>query len=350
MILIGTDEGIYRWVEGSGWPVYHGLQDRAVVALATGGPGVLAAADRTGALLESTDTGLTWSDVALPEGAGTPAGFCVGGKGREVVLATRSGAYFRRGVGTPAPRARDLDTSTWVGRARTLAEGATVLLAPKSRRPAATAEAIRLAGWTPTGAPSTTAASSVRLAWLPGDTPVWLTAAAGAGLSRSTDSGKTWSKVDGLAADVHALRPVPGRPGEVWAATADGCRFSGDAGQTWEDRSSGLEKARNVRAIAVKPDEPATLLAAAAASEPKGPDALYESTNSGKTWAPVVKRNFPVDLTYDTISDIRHDPAAPDCVLIALGSGELWATRNGGAYWGPLARQTKSARVLCGIG
>ena len=25
MILIGTDEGIYRWVGGSGWTVYHAL-------------------------------------------------------------------------------------------------------------------------------------------------------------------------------------------------------------------------------------------------------------------------------------------------------------------------------------
>ncbi len=27
--------------------------------------------------------------------------------------------------------------------------------------------------------------------------------------------------------------------------------------------------------------------------------------------------------------------------MVALGSGELWATRNDGAYWGPLARQIK---------
>ena len=34
MILIGTDEGIYRWFEGAGWPVFHSLQDRAILGLA----------------------------------------------------------------------------------------------------------------------------------------------------------------------------------------------------------------------------------------------------------------------------------------------------------------------------
>ena len=37
MILIGTDKGIYRWFEGSGWPTFHSLQDRAIVSLASPG-------------------------------------------------------------------------------------------------------------------------------------------------------------------------------------------------------------------------------------------------------------------------------------------------------------------------
>ena len=73
---------------------------------------------------------------------------------------------------------------------------------------------------------------------------------------------------------------------------------------------------------------------------------LYESTNGGKTWSHV-KRGYPETLLYDAITDIRYDPAAPENVIVALGSGELWVTRNGGAYWTPLARQIRAARVLC---
>ena len=73
---------------------------------------------------------------------------------------------------------------------------------------------------------------------------------------------------------------------------------------------------------------------------------LFESTNGGKSWTQV-KKNFPESFGSDTISDIRFDLADPDRTIVALGSGEIWATRNGGAYWGPLARQIRAARVLC---
>ena len=112
---------------------------------------------------------------------------------------------------------------------------------------------------------------------------------------------------------------------------------------------------RHLRAIEVKPGAPDTLLAGAApaprsdsgAAPPDGLGfSLYESTNGGKTWAHA-KHGYPETLLYDTITDIRYDPAAPDNVIVALGSGELWVTRNGGAYWTPLARQIRAARVLC---
>jgi photosystem II stability/assembly factor-like uncharacterized protein len=152
------------------------------------------------------------------------------------------------------------------------------------------------------------------------------------------------------------VRTAAERPGHVWAATHDGCWFSPDAGASWEDRSAGLEGARHARAIEVKPGAPDTLLAGCAPPAPfetvaprQGLNfALYESTNGGKTWAQV-KRNFPDVFENDTISDIRYDPAAPENIVVALGSGELWVTRNGGAYWGPLARQIHAAWVLCGV-
>src|SRR5262249_16959563 len=115
------------------------------------------------------------------------------------------------------------------------------------------------------------------------------------------------------------------------------------------------ENARYLASIEVKPDEPDILLAGAA---PRAPDAagaapteglrfaLYESTNGGKSWAQV-KRGFPEDIRHDVVSDIRYRPAATRDLIVALSSGELWLSRFDRAYWCPIARQTKAARVLC---
>jgi photosystem II stability/assembly factor-like uncharacterized protein len=77
--------------------------------------------------------------------------------------------------------------------------------------------------------------------------------------------------------------------------------------------------------------------------------ALYESQNGGKSWS-VVRRGIPESFAHDAITDVRFDPDAPDNLVVALASGELWVSRNAGAYFSPLARQIHAARVLCAVG
>jgi photosystem II stability/assembly factor-like uncharacterized protein len=192
-----------------------------------------------------------------------------------------------------------------------------------------------------------------------GEPEAWFASVAGFGLWKSGDGGQSWAPCAGVPSEVYAVRPVSGRSGHLWAATGDGCWQSTDGGATWADRSAGLEQARHVRAIDIKPDAPDVLLAGAANAAPaeSGPAprqahrfALYESTSGGKSWTQVVKRTFPEAIDDDIIADIRFDPAAPDYIVVALGSGELWSTSNAGAYWAPLARQIQAARVLCAVG
>ena len=361
MILIGTDEGIYRWSEGSGWPAFHSLQDRAVVGLECPSPGVLIALDRAGDLLESTDHGMTWRAVPLPESSGRPSALAIAGSPPEVLVAVKPLGLYRRLLGKPLPREALPRGSglvpDLVERARSLAGSATALLSPPKPKTTTLEADAQLRGWEPLTAPAppqTTVPPVVRV--VAATSSGWFAAVSAAGLWRSTDLGRSWSQCPGLPAEVYALRTVPGRPGQLWAATGDGCRLSPDGGVTWEDRSAGLENTRQVRAVEIKPDAPDTLLAGAApaSSTPAAPRqglefALFESNDSGKSWTKVVKRNFPESLEYDTIVDIRFDPAATENILVALGTGELWVTRNGGAYWGPLARQIRAARVLCAV-
>ena len=366
MILIGTDDGLYRWFEGCGWPIFHSLQGRQVAALASPGAGELVVLDRLGAILESVDNGQSWRSLPTAEGAGAPTALAVGGEPSSILLATRSPLGMAlRAIGAPIPRRDEPDggfAPRLARRARTLAEGATAILAPGGKVVRVDPETIRGKGWTPLEVPDVRAPGHLPevhgLAVGGGSPAVWFACVREFGLWRSADLGASWTSCPGLPPRVNAIRPISDQPGRLVAATSDGCWVSGDSGQTWEDRSGGLESRRYVSSVAVKPGEPDVMLAGAA---PRGPDgsssapfaglefSLYETTDGGKTWA-IVRRGNPDVLEHDTIADIRHDPAAPDNVIVALSSGELWVTRNGGAYWAPLARQIRAARVLCGVG
>ncbi|WP_406697511.1 hypothetical protein V5E97_01505 [Singulisphaera sp. Ch08] len=278
MILIGTDDGIYRWFEGASWPVFHSLQNRSIVDLASPEPGILLALDRAGQVLESINHGQDWRTIPLSEGAGSPTALAAWGTPPFIVLGTRTQGLARRPVGAPIPIHNDPKAPvrgfapSLIGRARSLAEGATGLLAPKRVPGGSDRATAKLAGWTRLGTPS--AAKSKQptvirtLAVGEGKAPVWYAAVRGAGLWRSTDLGVSWSQCPGLPVDVFAIRTAPKRPGSVYVATSDGCWISNDSGLTWEDRSSGLENARYLSAIEVKPGEPDVLLAGAATRGP----------------------------------------------------------------------------------
>jgi photosystem II stability/assembly factor-like uncharacterized protein len=179
-------------------------------------------------------------------------------------------------------------------------------------------------------------------------------AVSGAGLWKSDDLGGSWSRVSGLPEEVYALR-ISGET--AVAGTNDGAWISTDGGSTWADSSAGLEKARQVRAVAIKPGDPKFLLAGAA---PKGSGegpvadrgglkvALYESKDAGKTWKHVT-RGFPEMLESDSIADIQFLPEDPALAAIALASGEMWNTATDGLWWEPLARQIRGARALCAV-
>lgn len=358
MLYIGTDEGIYRWFSGAGWPIFHGLQGRAIVGLASPGGGVLVALDSAAKVWESANNGIDWRSIPLPEGAGRPTSIALL-DGSEVVVATaRPLGLFRRAFGLPsgadAPRA--------LARARGMEDriiGGAMNLAARVRGGTATATLERPPtqsfGWTAMSVPSTGSdlvPTAVRL--VTGHAGTAYAAVAGAGLWASTDLGASWSRVPGLPDEVHAVRFASGGK-TIAAGTGDGVWISGDGGQTWADSSVGLEKVRQVRALEIKPGDPKSLLAGCApmgAGEGPVADraglrfALYESKDAGTTWKHVT-RGFPEALESDSIVDIRVMPDDPTCAAVALASGEMWSTATDGLWWEPMARQIRGARVLC---
>lgn len=349
MIYIGADDGIYRWVPKSFWPVFHSLQGRKVVSLAAPGAGLLAAVDAEGRVWESTSNGLEWVEIPAPAGGCVPLGVSAGAPRASILLTTRPLGIYQRHVGAPAPEVPATGApALWKG-LLSAASGAVAVARKASKtkeHPAAGGD-----GWTKLAAPAASDKGSsavIRTIAAGAVEPAALFAAvAGAGLWRSDDAGASWVHTEGLPAEVHAIRVVPQKegPGTVFLGTSSGCWVSTDAGRTWESRSGGLEGANLVRAIEVHPEEPNSLFAGAAAAE-GAPFALYESSDGGKSWARV-RRGLPEAFERDTITDIRYDPDATENAIVALQSGELWRTRNGGDWWEPIARQIRSARALC---
>ena len=100
MILIGTDGGMYRWFEGTPWPIFHSLQGMKIVAAASRPGGLLVAAAESGAFLESRDNGLNWTNVPPPAWNGGASAMLLLGVNKPIaVLATKSAGLFRRYIG-----------------------------------------------------------------------------------------------------------------------------------------------------------------------------------------------------------------------------------------------------------
>ena len=358
MLYIGTDEGIYRWFSGATWPIFHSLQGRTIVGLASPGGGLLVALDSAAKVWESRNNGIDWRSIPLPAGAGRPTSLTLL-EGSEIVVATsRPLGLFRRPFGLPS----GADAPQALARARGMEDriiGGARNLAAKVRGGTATATlrapALQSFGWTALSVPSAAAGAvptAVRLVTSHAGTAY--AAVAGAGLWASTDLGASWSRVAGLPDEVYAVRFASGDK-TIAAGTGDGVWISGDGGQTWTDSSAGLEKVRQIRALEIKPGDPKSLLAGCApigAGEGPVADraglrfALYESKDAGKTWKHVT-RGFPEALESDSISDIRVMPDDPTRAAVALASGEMWSTATDGLWWEPLVRRIRGARVLC---
>lgn len=310
MIYLGTDSGLYRWTHHASWPTFHSLQGARIRTVLAGGEGRLTVADDAGRLFESTTNGESWRAVDLPVGVSACSAYALGGTPLTMILATKPLGLYARAHGT----------SWWAK-----------LAVPEAAKDA----------------------EVTAMAVTKGAQPALLAAFAGAGLYRSADGAKTWTKIEGVPATIRTIRSV----GETVAIGTDqGVWTSVDNGIAFAAASSGPADAPAVYALDIAPNDAKWMLAGAAAGSPAmsaggvRPQGfkfgLYETKDGGKTWAKVVKRGLPELVAFDTISDIRFDPADPDNILMAQGSGECWLTKNGGDYWTVLSRAIESARAL----
>ena len=146
--------------------------------------------------------------------------------------------------------------------------------------------------------------------------------AAGGGVFRSEDGGRSW-RASGLAGQaVRALVMAPSDPNMLVAGTLDGVYRSRDAGRSWERISpEHHEELRNFDSLAFDPHDPLTIYA--------GTFHLpWKTTDGGHTW-------FPIHDGMIDDSDVMSmliDSKTPGLIYASACSG-IYRSKTGAAQW-----------------
>lgn len=165
----------------------------------------------------------------------------------------------------------------------------------------------------------------------PGSPDTFYIGTAGGGVWKTTDAGRTWlPSFDNVpTAPIGAIAVAPSDPNVIYAgsgqvaarydvAAGNGVYRSGDGGKSWQH--AGLTESKHVGAILVNPHDANTLLAGVLGHYfgPNKERGVYRSTDGGKTWT----QTLFIDADTGVV-DLKADPADPDTVYAAA-----WQVRN----------------------
>jgi photosystem II stability/assembly factor-like uncharacterized protein len=193
-----------------------------------------------------------------------------------------------------------------------------------------------------------------RVCGVPGDPLTYYAAAAGGGVWKSTDGGLSFAPVfdDQPVSSIGSVAVAPSDPNVVYVgsgeanirgnvAAGNGIYKSTDAGKTWKHVWTAVGQ---IGTMAVHPTNPDVAYAAVLGS-PFGPSkerGVYRTTDGGKTWKQVLSKDADTGA-----SDVCLDPNNPRIVFVGLwqtrrkpwemtsggpGSG-LHVSRDGGDTW-----------------
>jgi photosystem II stability/assembly factor-like uncharacterized protein len=176
---------------------------------------------------------------------------------------------------------------------------------------------------------------------VPGDRTTYYAGAASGGLWKTADGGVTWKPImDGQpVSSIGALAVAPSDPNVVWAGTGEpfirsnisvgwGVYRSTDAGKSWS--RVGLENTGRIARIVVHPTNPDVVYVAALghAYGPQAERGIFRTHDGGKTWEKVL---FVNDST--GASDLVMDPVNPRVLFAGMWQLQIntWGRLSGGA-------------------
>jgi photosystem II stability/assembly factor-like uncharacterized protein len=171
-------------------------------------------------------------------------------------------------------------------------------------------------------------------AGVPGQPNVFYVGQGNGGVWKSDDYGRTWNPIfdDQPTQSIGAIAVAPSDPNIVYVASGEGLQRpdlsvgngiykSTDAGKTWTRLHSALDNAEQIPALAVDPHDPNRLFAAALGHpyEANPERGIFRSTDGGQTWGKTLYKDENTGG-----SDVEIDPSAPNVVYATL-----WQARQG---------------------
>jgi len=146
--------------------------------------------------------------------------------------------------------------------------------------------------------------------------------AAGGGIFRSDDAGRTWTLAGLRGQAVRALEQSASNPEVLTAGTRSGVFRSNDGGENWQRISpAGDAELRNIDSLAIDPRD-AQVIYAGTYHLP------WKTTDAGKTWTPVAAGM----IDDSDIMSLHIDQQNPARLFSSACSG-IYRSENGGAQW-----------------
>ena len=304
MILVGTEDGLYVWRRealGDAPSCVDVLAGREVSALVEDGP-------RWWALVGGRQVwrgaeGGDWSLVAsVPKGKSKATCLAVTPTGPILGTARAHLMRLADGVLSPIPSFDE-------------AKG-------------------RKEWYTPWGAPA-----DVRSIAVDADGTLYANVHVG-GVLRSTDGGATWTPTLDIEHDVHQIFAVPGRPGLVLVAAADGYGVSEDRGGSWTWQNDGLH-AHYCRAVALAGD---TLLISASTGHHGRRAAVYRRRLDAA--GPFDRCGAGLPEWFADNVDTGCLAARDSAVVIGTEDGSVYESLDAGASWNTLTKGLAPVRSV----
>jgi len=143
--------------------------------------------------------------------------------------------------------------------------------------------------------------------------------AAGNGVHKSSDAGKTWRITTGWqVTEVQCVCPDPHDGNTVYLACAYGIYRSTDGCATWTECNSGLGSTFST-CIIVDNARPGTIYCATESG-------VYKSSNKGTAW-------MRMGLSVDGIRTIAQHSTDPDFLIVGTEAHGIYQSTNGGLWW-----------------